>query len=284
MRPPPLVEGRPQERIQRHIVEQIADSVPVVRMLFMVEPQMVEQLVDILSPLDFRVDEQVIDVPKILCPPRAARAVLCAPQTAEQLVEVFTPFYLFEQNVDIPVPQVGVSGGGQQGFLSGQGSVGVQNVDIPASGRGGLGSLLGFPPEQGTTALQVSQERISERIVEQIVAGGDFPSRAGPRFVLPGQGSTAAGAEQIVGITSSGGPHGFLPGSRPSSASLHPKLLGLPTDIEHRLNELQMENLHGLRTKGNGLCATTVMSTSDEEQRCGISGFCTVCTVQTCLC
>ena len=28
MQPPPLVEGRPQVRIQRHTVEQIADSVP----------------------------------------------------------------------------------------------------------------------------------------------------------------------------------------------------------------------------------------------------------------
>ena len=58
----------------------------------------------------------------------------------------------------------------------------------------------------------VSQERIFERIVEQIVAGGDFPSRAGPRFVLPELGSTAAGAEQIADIPSSGGPHSFLPG------------------------------------------------------------------------
>ena len=50
------------------------------------------------------------------------------------------------------------------------------------------------------------------RLVEQIVAGGDFSSRAGPRCVLPGQGSTAAGAEQIADIPSSGCPHGFLPG------------------------------------------------------------------------
>ena len=62
------------------------------------------------------------------------------------------------------------------------------------------------------TALHVSQERISERIVEQIDAGGDFPSRrAGPRVVLPRQGSAAAGAEQLADIVSSGGPHGFPP-------------------------------------------------------------------------
>ena len=46
--------------------------------------------------------------------------------------------------------------------------------------------------------------------MEQIGAGGDFLSRrAGPLFVLSGQSSTAAGAEQIADVTSSGGPHGF---------------------------------------------------------------------------
>ena len=66
---------------------------------------------DMLSPLDFRVAEQVIGVPKIVCPLRAARTVLRAPQLAEQLVEVPTPVpyssllqRIMEQNVDIPVP------------------------------------------------------------------------------------------------------------------------------------------------------------------------------------
>ena len=49
--------------------------------------------------------------------------------------------------------------------------------------------------------------------MEQIGAGGDFSSRrAGPRVVLPRQGSAAAGSEQIADITFSGGPHGFHPG------------------------------------------------------------------------
>ena len=87
----------------------------------------------------------------------------------------------------------------------------MQFADIPVLCREGSG-CLGFPTEQGTIAPHVSQERISERIVEQIGAGGDFPSRrAGPRLVLPRQGSAAAGAEQIADIISSGGPHGFLP-------------------------------------------------------------------------
>ena len=124
MRPPPLVEGRPQERLQRRTAEQIADPVPVVPLLFMVEPQMVVQLVDMLFSLDIRVAEQVIEVPKFVCPPRAARTVLCAPQTAEQLVEVPTPVSIssslqrsVEQFVDIPTSVRGISGSLQRTVL-----------------------------------------------------------------------------------------------------------------------------------------------------------------------
>ena len=109
-----MLEVLPQERVQRRIVEQIVDPVPVVPMLFMVAPQMVEQLVDMLSPLDFRVAEQVIDVPKIVCPPRVARAVLRAPQLAEELMEVPTPItysslmlrLVQARREGIPVPQL----------------------------------------------------------------------------------------------------------------------------------------------------------------------------------
>ena len=59
-------------------------------------PQMVEQLVGVLQVFDHSLPEQVIEVPKIVCPPRGARTVLCAPQLAEQLVEVPTsPGYAF---------------------------------------------------------------------------------------------------------------------------------------------------------------------------------------------
>ena len=67
-RPAPLLEVLPQEQAQRSTVEQIVDPVLEVPMLQMVAPQMVEQLVDILTP-------------KIVCPPRAGRTVLGAPQT-----------------------------------------------------------------------------------------------------------------------------------------------------------------------------------------------------------
>ena len=109
--PAPLLEVLPQERVQQRTVEQIVDPVPLVPLLHDVVPQMVEQLVDFLSPLDFRIAEQVIEVPKIVCPPRAARTVSSAPQTVEQLVEVPTPVSYssllqrtMEQHVVIPVP------------------------------------------------------------------------------------------------------------------------------------------------------------------------------------
>ena len=98
-RPAPLLEVLPQERVQQRTVEQIVDPVPLVPTLHDVVPQMVEQLVDFLTPLDFPVPEQVIEVPKIVCPPRAARTVLGAPQTVEQLVEAPTIVSL----IDVPL-------------------------------------------------------------------------------------------------------------------------------------------------------------------------------------
>ena len=113
---------------------------------------------DLLAPHDFRVAEQVVEVPKIVCPPRAARTVLRAPQTAEQLVDVPTVVsysslqqLIVEQTVDMPV--LGRAGGGVRGGLHpGQGptaSSGADRVDIlvPGSGR-----LQGSRPGQGSTA------------------------------------------------------------------------------------------------------------------------------------
>ena len=123
-RPAPLLEVLPQERVQQRTAEQIVDPVPVVPLLHDVVPQMVEQLVDILSLLEFHVAEQVIEVPKIVCPPRAARTVLGAPQTVEQLVEAPTIVSLIdvirqpvEQPVDIPVCAWDGTGGRLQDFL-----------------------------------------------------------------------------------------------------------------------------------------------------------------------
>ena len=56
-RPTPLLEVLPQERVQRRTAEQIVDPVPLVPLLHDVVLQMVEQLVDFLTPLDFPVPE-----------------------------------------------------------------------------------------------------------------------------------------------------------------------------------------------------------------------------------
>ena len=165
----PLLEVLPQERVQQRTAEQIVDPVPVVPLLHAFVPQMVEQLVDILAPLDFRVAEQVIKVPKIVCPPRAARTVLRAPQTADQLVEVPTIISYssllqrtMEQNVAIPVP---LGRGGR-------------NADLP-----------GFLRGQGPTAQSSSLERISEQIMEQIA---DIPvARGDLHGFRPGQSSSS---------------------------------------------------------------------------------------------
>ena len=58
-RPPSLVDVRRQGRVLQRTVEQIVDPVPLVPMLHDVVPQMVEQLVDLLAPLDFRFADSV---------------------------------------------------------------------------------------------------------------------------------------------------------------------------------------------------------------------------------
>ena len=128
---------RPQERDQRHTVEQII-SAP---MLDVPVPLMEEQLlVDAFAPHDIHVSEQVIEV----------RTPVREPQLAEQLVEVptiisFSSFQrIAEQIVDIPVPYGGVRG------------------------------LQGFLPGQDSTSSPLSLERISERNMEQIVDSRGF--------------------------------------------------------------------------------------------------------------
>ena len=75
-----------------------------------------------------------------------------------------------------------------------------QNDDISVPGRGGRNAgPQGFPTEQSSTALHVSQERISERIVEQIV---DFPFGGGLQGFRPGQSSSSshfpAGVHEVL--------------------------------------------------------------------------------------
>ena len=144
--------SRPQGQVQRHTVEQLADFAPMVQILDVPEPQVVDQLVAVIK---LSVPEQKIEVPKILCPSRPLRAAHAATQMAGQLVEVPTDVVLVvlrqpvEQIVDIPVPGIrGSSGsGGLQGFLPEQSfphSSVEQIVDTPVPGRGSSGRSLTF--------------------------------------------------------------------------------------------------------------------------------------------
>ena len=110
-RPSPLIEVRPSVRAQRHVVEQLADIVPMVQILDSPEPQMVAQLLEVFRLLDTQLpDEQAILVPKISFSPCPSRSRVPEPQSAEQLVEVptvLTPSRIAllnaEQIVDNPV-------------------------------------------------------------------------------------------------------------------------------------------------------------------------------------
>ena len=89
-RPASLAEPPgPQARVQRHTVEQIFDTFVPVPILEDPVPQMVDRVVIVIKNFDISSPvEQVIDVPKILCPARPSRAVLRVPQLVEQLVDV----------------------------------------------------------------------------------------------------------------------------------------------------------------------------------------------------
>ena len=123
VRPGALAEPWPQERVQRHTMEHIADLVccaPLVQTLDAPVPPTVEQLQDVLQFFDrlSAVPEPVIEVPKIITEDVPTRAVLRASQLVEQLVEVPTIISYsmisllhalleyrqrtVEQNVDIP--------------------------------------------------------------------------------------------------------------------------------------------------------------------------------------
>ena len=240
MRPARLVGVQPQGHVKRHFAEHLAELAPLVQILDAPVPQLVDNVMDAFRFLDQPMTEQVIEVPRISCPPCPSRSQVPVPLTAEQLVEVPTvlsptriALQIAEQIVGIPVPH----GRGERhvhGFLPGQSSTAFPSaeriseqiveriVDIPSGG------LQGFSPGQGTTAFS-SAERISERTAEQSV---DIPG-GGLQGFSPGQVSTPFSsakrlsertAEHIVDIPG-GGLHavqGFLPGSS-STADIPPQ-------------------------------------------------------------
>ena len=90
----------PQERVQRHSVEQIADCAPMVQILNIPVPSVVlggvqDQIVQRIVELAFVDDtEQEIAVPKISSPARSPpRGVLPSTQMVEQLVDVPVPSF-----------------------------------------------------------------------------------------------------------------------------------------------------------------------------------------------
>ena len=179
LRPAPLWEPLPQERVQRHTVELIIESFVPVQVLDAPVPQLGEgeQLVEFFQKFDVPVvPESDIEVPKISLDMARRRLgdYLRPPLMAEQLVEVptivsYSSLFLrtAEQIIDIPVPQDrGVCGGegGLQGFSPGLGSTaysGADLVDIPVPGSGGGEVLV-------EVFKVLAQDWIQQCFVEQI--------------------------------------------------------------------------------------------------------------------
>ena len=81
-------------QVQRHTVEHFADGAPSLPSLDVPVPQMVDPLLEIIAMLLPAVDEQVIDVPKIVHDPTPQRLRPPEPQQlVEQLVEVPVPSF-----------------------------------------------------------------------------------------------------------------------------------------------------------------------------------------------
>ena len=126
--PTSLVDVMLSSRVHRHIMEDLGECAPSVQLLDLPVPLMVDQPVDILKIIAMllpAVDEQVIDVPKIIQDSTPQRLKPPEPQQlVEQLVEVptvLTPtriaLQMAEQIVDTPV-----SRGRVHGSLPGQSS------------------------------------------------------------------------------------------------------------------------------------------------------------------
>ena len=134
----------------RHVVEDLGSVCPVVQILDLPVPHMMDQFAELLNleedVLDagrlvdryFQVPELVIEVPKFIIKDVPMRTSVPEPQLAEQLVEVPTIVSfsslqrIMEQTVDIPVPKGGGRHADLQGFLRGQNSTGFEQiVDVP---------------------------------------------------------------------------------------------------------------------------------------------------------
>ena len=137
-------------------MEQLADFAPMVQILDVLEPQMVDQLVEVLMLFDAAIPEQVVAVPKISCPSRPLRgscrhadggavggstngrgACRCHSSSWRSWFKVSSQYRVLLR----------FYGGHHPGQSSFQPSV-EQIVDIPGPG----GGLQDFLPDQGSAA------------------------------------------------------------------------------------------------------------------------------------
>ena len=163
----------PQDQDQLRTMEQAAAYAPMVQILDIPVPQLVDQLADVMRFFDtlLPVPEQAIEVPKILLDDVPVRTSVRDTQLAEQLVEV--PTIISYSSLQRPVEQ---------------------HVDIPVPG-GGVRNVLAFKvfflwTKFNSDFFFVCKTRISERIVEQIAV--DPVSSGGLQGSLPGQGSSSS--------------------------------------------------------------------------------------------
>ena len=90
-RPAPLSEvaGR-QGKVEQHVLEDLCELAPLVQILDLPVPQLVDNVLDALRIPERPMAVQIIEVPKILTDVTPARSLVPESQTAEQLVEVPT--------------------------------------------------------------------------------------------------------------------------------------------------------------------------------------------------
>ena len=205
-RPDRMYEVRPQERDQRHTVEQIVDTVLFAPSLDVPVPQMGNQLVDVCRLFDVLIPEQAIEVPKISPTPRLPRRrrVRFAEQTGRTVGGSTDDHLLFFFTADC---------GAERQHSS--------SWSWRATSRSSR-----FSPRQRSTAVHASLERSSERIVEQIVdsrvLGGGFSASSSSSREHAGEGvfRTFPRIKKSPKLGSHSGAE-LLPESSPSTLSAH---------------------------------------------------------------
>ena len=168
-------------------------------LLDVLEPQMGDQLVEVLRKIDTRSSLQAIEVPKVFPVSAPFRRVESRPpQLAEQLVEVPTqPWYVAfvlaskvysrRELRRIIAGLEGAGGGALPGSRAGQDSTEyleqIVEYPVPQVRREGGGSVQGSLPVQNSTA-----------VVEHIV---DIPASPGLPGFLSGQGAASSSSRLL---------------------------------------------------------------------------------------